>query len=349
MSLVNYKFPSTRRLIEIEPELIRNRDRARPTAELFPEENDNDAWRLEWYQRDNYRGFQQLRGLNGQPSYVKMVGRKFFSQEPGVFGEFMYIDERQMTMRARFADNREGGRVEIGDLVRERQDYLLAREGDLKEWLGWAILLSGTFALLGPTGAQFVATFPIQTATFSDWSDHANATPYADLLGIKSLTRGKSVSFGANAVARMNSTTSMHLLLNTNPDDLGGKFIGFGGLRVGAAATLADINAVFRAAGIPEIREYDEGYNAESNGAFTEWLPDGDVSIVGQRTNGAKLGAYRNVTNVNNPNAAAGAYTKVIDTLERTVPRKISVHRGHNGGNVLYYPSAILKARVLPV
>lgn len=345
MSLVNYKYPSTRRLIEIEPELIQNRDRNRPTAELFPEENDNDAWRLEWFQRDNYRGFQQLRGLNGQPSYVKMVGRKFYSQEPGVFGEFMYLDERMLTMRARFADNREGGRVDIGEQVRERQDYLLAREGDLKEWLGWAILLSGTFALLGPTGAQFVATFPIQMATFSDWSDHANSTPYGDLLGIRSLTRGKSVSF-TQGTARMNNITSMHLLLNTNPLDLGGKFINFAGQRVTTNLTL--INDEFRAAGVPFVEEYSEGYNAESNGAFTEWIPTGDVSIVGKRTNGAKLGAYRNVTNVNNPNAAAGAYTKVIDTLERTVPRKISVHRGHNGGNVLYYPSAILKARVLP-
>lgn len=343
MDLVNFDFPSSNRLIEIAPEKVGRLQEERPTFALFPDEDDNEAWRLEWFQRDNGRGLQQLRGLNGQPSYVRYVGRKFFSQEPGVFGEYVYIDERMMTQRARGYGNRPNARVPIGDMVSQGQDYLVGRETDLKEWMHWAILLAGTFTILGPTGAQFVATFPIQTLTFSDWSDHANATPYADLLGLQVLTRGKSVAFDGRSVARMNSTTAMHLLLNTNPDDLGGKFIGFGGLRVGAAATLADVNAVFLAAGIPQIEVYDDGYHAESNGAFTIWIPDDKVSIVGRRTNGEQLGAYRHVTNVNNPGAAAGAYDKVIDTLQRTVPRKISVHRGHNGGIIVYYASAFLR------
>jgi hypothetical protein len=346
MALVNYVFPTSRRLVEINPEKVINLQRNRPTFELFPDENDDEAWRLEWFQRDNYRGFQQLRGLNGQPSYVKMVGQKWFSQEPGVFGEYMYVDERIMTQRARIATGREGGRVPIIDLVTERQDYLNARETDLKEWLHWAILLNGTFALLGPTGAEFTATFPIQTLTLSNWSDHANATPYSDLLGLKALTRGKSLNFGRAATVTGNSTTISHVYLNTNVNDIGGKFVGQFGLRIGAPATLEETNTIFGSAGLPTFREYDEGYNRESDGAFQLWIPDDVISIIGARTDGSRLGAYRHVTNVNNDNAAAGRYTKIIDTLARTVPRKISVHQGHNGGPVLFYPSAIIKGNV---
>lgn len=346
MALVNYDYPTSRRLVEINPEKVINLQRERPTFRLFPDQNDDEAWRLEWFQKDNYRGFQQLRGLNGQPSYVRMVGQKWFSQEPGVFGEYMYVDERMMTQRARIAGNREGGRVPITDLVTERQDYLNAREIDLKEWLHWAIILNGTFALLGPTGAAFRATFPIQILTLSNWSDHPNATPYADYLGLKTLTRGKSLNFGAAAQSYGNVTTVSHAFLNTNPDDLGGKFVGQFGNRIGAPATLADINNILRGGGLPLLNEYDEGYNRETDGAFQLWIPDDVISIIGARTDGSTLGAYRHVTNVNNDNAAAGRYTKVIDTRERTVPRKISIHQGHNGGPVLFYPSAIIKANV---
>jgi hypothetical protein len=44
--------------------------------------------------------------------------------------------------------------------------------------------------------------------------------------------------------------------------------------------------------------------------------------------------------NANNPGAAPGAYQKVVDNTD-DVPRTVIVHDGHNGGPVVYYPSAI--------
>jgi hypothetical protein len=351
--MINYFYPSSRTLRRIAPERIVDLQRPRPTFQVFPV-RDYPVWRLEWEQRDNYRGFQQLRGLNGQPSYVTMVGARRFSQEPAVFGEYMAVDEQQMTVRAQMAGTAIGnitaeeesafGPVDISDLVRERQDYLGLRETDLLEWQHWAMLLNGTFTLLGPLGAVYAATFAVQTATFSDWTDHVNATPYQDLLGLKVLTIGKSVNFGAGAVAWGNSTTTTNMLLNRNPNDIGGMRIAQGIARVGVPATLDDINTIFRAGGLATVKEYDEGYNRESDGAFVRWLPDNVLSIWGQRTNGDALGEYRMVRNVNNPNNAPGRYTKVIDTLDREVPRRITVHQGHNGGLVLFYPSAIVRA-----
>jgi hypothetical protein len=341
---VNSKYPSSRTLREIAPEKIINLQRPRPTFRLFPTV-ERPQWRLEWTQRDNYRGFQQLRGINGQPSYVRMVGFKRFSQEPGVFGEYMMVDEAEMTMRAASSDPDGIGRpVAITDLVTERQDYLGARETDLLEWMGWALLLNGTFTLLGPTGAKFAATYPIQTATLSNWSDPVAGTPLADLLGLTLLARGKSVSFGAGAELFENLQSVANVLLNNNPADIGGMRAALGGIaRTGTPITLEEANRIFTSQGTATITAYDESYNRESDGALVLWIPDDTGVLVGRRTNGDPVGQYHMVRNINNPGNTPGRYTKVIDTLERQVPRTISVHQGHNGGHVIWYPSAIIK------
>jgi MOSC domain-containing protein YiiM len=70
------------------------------------------------------------------------------------------------------------------------------------------------------------------------------------------------------------------------------------------------------------------------------------VVIVGRRTDGAPIGNYQMVRNVNNPGMAAGAYMKVIDRGEIEVPRTIEVHDGHNGGPTLTFPSALVRMSV---
>ena len=338
--LINYEYPTTRELREINPEKIQVLTRNRPTFSIFPLV-DSDFWTLEWEIKDNWRGMQQLRGLNGKPSYVKMVGKNQFSAEPGVWGEFMTVDEKMMTLRAR--DGGDGRPVDISDLVTERQDYMNNREIDLIEYIGWKILLDGQFSFVGPLGATYADTFPIQTVAFSDWSDLSNATPLADLLALKLRTSGKSVSFGSGTEAYANMVTVNNLLRNRNANDLGGQLaITFGGSK--PLKTLGEINALFASSDLPTIIEYDEGYFAEPSGTFTKWIPDDVISIVGKRTNGDSLGEYRMVRNTNNPNNAPGRYEKVIDRLDDQVPRTIEVHRGHNGGPVLFYGSAIIKA-----
>lgn len=340
MSLVNYTYPTTRELREINAEKIQDLTRSRPTFEIFPT-TESDLWTLEWSQKDNWRGFQQLRGLNGEPSYVKMVGEQAFSAKPGVFGEFMTVDETMMTLRAQQVPS--GQPVDISTLVTERQDYLNYREIELLEYIHWKALLDGQFTFVGPTGATYGDVFPIQTATFSDWSVLATATPLQDLLGLKLLSSGKSVSFGSGAKIYLNSVTLSYLLRNTNASDLGGHLaIASGGTK--AFKEIGEVNTVLAGFNLPQLVEYDEGYVAESTGTFTKWIPNDVLSIVGNRTNGDKLGEYRMVRNANNPNLAPGRYEEVIDHLGTRIPRLIEVHRGHNGGLVIYYGSAIVKA-----
>jgi hypothetical protein len=272
-----------------------------------------------------------------------MVGEKAFQAQPGVWGEFMTIDERMMTLRAQQVPS--GQPVDISDLVTERQDYLNNRETDLIEYIHWKALLDGQFSFVGPTGATYSDQFAIQTASFSDWSDHANATPLKDFLGLKQTTTGKSVSFGSQAQAFMNTKTLSDLLLNSNAADLGGQLaVSSGGVK--PVKSLPEVNTVLASMGLPTIVEYNEGYFAEPSGTFTLWIPNDVVSIVGARTNGDSLGEYRMTKNANNDDMSPGRYEKVIDRKDETVPRKIEIHRGHNGGLVIFYGSAIVKASV---
>lgn len=336
MSLVNYQYPTTRELKEINAEKIPNLTRNRPTFEIFPI-TESPYWTLEWSQKDNWRGLQQLRGLNGEPGSVKMQGDRAFSAQPGVYGEFMTVDEKMMTLRAQQVPS--GEPISIDELVTECQDYLNNRELDLIEYIHWKALLDGQFTFIGPTGATYGDQFTIQTGTFSDWSVLATATPLADLMGLKVLAAGKSVSFGSGAQIFMNSVTVSYLLRNRNANDLGGQLaVASGGTK--PAKTLTEINSLLSSHNLPQIVEYDEGYYAESTGTFTKWIPDDVVSVVGQRTNGDVLGEYRMVRNANNPDNAPGRYEKVIDHVDRRVPRLIEVHRGHNGGLCIYYGSA---------
>lgn len=337
---VDYEYPTTKELREINPDKIQDLTRNRPTFTIFPLV-DSNYWTLEWSIKDNWMGFQQLRGLNGEPSYVKMVGEKAYSAQPGVYGEYMTVDEAMMTLRAQSA--RSGEPIDISDLVTERQDYLNNRELELVEYIHWKALLDGQFSFVGPTGATYADQFPIQTAAFSDWSDLANATPIKDLMGLKTLSSGKSISFGTGAMIFLNSKTLADLLRNRNANDLGGQMaVSSGGVK--PIKSLLEINTLLQSHGLPGLFEYDEGYNAEPNNVFTKWIPDDVLSIVGQRTNGDRLGEYRLVRNAENADMGPGRYEKVIDRGEDRVPRTIEVHRGHNGGLVIFYGSAIVKA-----
>lgn len=337
--MINYEYPTSSELKVINAEKIPNLTRERPTFQIFKTTESNTVI-LEWEQRDNWRGMQQLRGLDGAPSYVKMVGYKRYRATPAYYGEYMTLNEEMLTMRA--AATPDGTPVNIDDLVAERQDYLNERERNVLEYIHWKAILDGAITFIGPTGAYYHDEFDRQTATFSDWSNLTTATPLLDFINLKLLGRGKSVTFGTGALYFMNTQMVSYLLRNNNPADLGGQFAySQGGTK--PVKTLPEINTMLNSFGLGTIVEYDETYETDT-GVVTNWLPNDKVAIIGRRTNGDELGEYRMTRNANNEGLAPGRYEKVVDTLDREVPRRITVHRGHNGGLVIYYPSAIVCA-----
>jgi hypothetical protein len=333
----NFEYPTTTELLEINPEKVQLLREARPIFTIFPIVEKN-VWRIEWRQKDNYRGMQGLRGLNGKPTRVTFRGERRFSFAPGVYGDYRSIDEETLTTAAQYGPN-DGTPIDLTDEILEIQDQLNMRELDRIEYIVWQLLLNGTFIILGPFGVVHQDSYNFQqfSATIS-WVNYTTATPLADLRAITMLALGKSVNFGTQSRMWMNSVTASGLYLNRNAADLGGFKADFGRSMFG----LEDVNKVLVAQGLPQIQLYDEGYFAEPSGTFTKWIPDNQAVLIGQRTTGESLGQYVMARNANNPNNAPGSYEKIIDKTDE-VPREIQVHRGHNGGPCIFFPSAIVR------
>lgn len=337
---LTYTYADSEELKLIEQELLPSLEEDDPILKEFPavEVRSN---RIRWEQKDNFKGLQQLRGLNGAPNYVQRVGANEYDMAPGVYGEFTTIDEKELTERRQWGTF--GDPIGIDDLVADAQMYLLQRRLDRRRQISWALVTTGTFSIPHPRGGvMHTDSYNIQTYTAAvPWSTYATATPFADIRAAALKYRGKSVDFGKGAKLYMNRTTLNRLLLNQNAADAYGR-------RLPSGATinqLSDAQSILTANDLPEIVAYDGGYINES-GVFTLFIPDGYAILIGRRTNGASLGEYRMTINANNPNLEPGAYTKVIDRGEDSVPRTIEVHDGHNGGPVLWFPSAIVAMAV---
>lgn len=294
---------------------------------------------LAWEQRDNFIGLQQVRGLDGDPSRVKNIGGKRFIMEPGVYGEFMVINERDITARRQYGTLNDV--INIDDLVREKQDQLLVRRLDRIEQIGWTLVSTGTFSVADGNSVLHTDAYAPQTFTAAvAWGTPATSTPLADFRAIQLKSRGYSVDFGTGAVVYMNRTTFNQLLSNTNAADLGGR-------RMTGFQTVNGPNQLNELLGqddLPNIAIYDRGYLNDS-GTFTLFIPNNKAIVIGRRTNGDAVGEYRLTRNANNPGASPGPYMKTVDDEDR-VPRTVEVHDGHNGGPILYHPSAIVVATV---
>jgi hypothetical protein len=272
---------------------------------------------------------------------VKKVGVNRFEVRPGVYGEFIRIDEVELTRRRQIGTF--GTPIDVSDLVLEAQNHLLVRRLDRIEQIGWDLLTTGTYSVPAPDGVTLKTdSFTLQTFTASvTWATEATATPLGDLRSVQLLHRGHSVSFGAKAQAFMNQNTFNNLISNVNPDDLYGRRTS--GLSL--VNNLKDLNALLAGDGLPQLVIYDEGY-LDDTGTFQLFIPNDKVVVVGKRPAGQRVAEYRMTRNANNVDLAPGPYMRVIDEGEYKVPRVIEVHDGHNGGPVVFYGSAIVVMNV---
>lgn len=329
-----YVYPNNAEMTQVQQDMLPVLTQADPIFEIMPIETKNAAVVM-WEQEDDYIGLQQLRGLNGAPPTVKAVGGKRFIVEPGIYGEMMSIDEMEITLRRGYGDF--ASPINISDLVRRRQDQLMTRMINRLKYIGWTLVVGGTFSVNGPDGlVHHTDSFSLQTYAGSDWSTVATATPLADFRAVKLLARGHSVNFGRQAKAYANSTTVNRMLANTNAGDIGGKRLNGGN----SFNSLADMNQVLLDNDLPMVVDYDEGYKNDA-GTFANFIADDKVVVVGRRTDGGRIAGYQMTRNANNTNEAPGAYTKVVDDPNR-VPRNVEVHHGHNGGPAFYFPSAVV-------
>lgn len=335
---VQYIYPTREELMAIEPDMMDQLTLNDPIFQLFPIRN-VDSHVISWEQRDNYLGLQKVRGLDGQPGRVAAVGGKKYTYEPGVYGEELLIPESELTTRRPYGVA--AGAVNIQDLVLERNNQARHREINRIRYILWTLLGTGTFSVSTDHGAVLhTDTYELQTYTRAvDWGTPATATPLADFRGVVALAAGHGVNLGGSATAFMTRANFNELCSNTNASDLAGKRTDGLAQPIGLEA----INRVLLAEDLPQIQVYDEGYYSDAN-VFTRFIPANTVIIVGKRQNGDPLGEYLMTRNANNPDLGPGSYAQVVDSLltGQPVPRRISVHRGHNGGPVIYYPSGVV-------
>jgi len=347
-----FGYPTNNELREIAQDLLPRLAADRPVFDFMPIE-EPDAWLVSWEQEDSYTGLQAVRGLNGEPPRVSKVGVKRYNMQPGVYGEYIPLDETELVVRRQYGTF--GTPVDISDLVMRAQRQLLVRRLDRIETILWTLLSSGVFSVSGISGAILHQDqFALQTYSASvSWATVATATPLQDLRAVQLLARGHSVRFDRTAQAFVNQKTANNILQNTNAADLYGR-------RVTGLATVNSIpqlNELLTMDNLPNIVPYDMGYLAEpavagapnaplSFGTFVPFIPDNTAIVIGKRTDGAPLGNYQMVRNASNPDLGPGAYMKVIDRGEIQVPRAIEVHDGHNGGPAIWFPSAIVRMNV---
>ena len=335
-----FTYPTNKEMRSIGPAKVARLTAERVGFQILPLRQVNAA-AVQWTQKDNFFGLQQLRGLDGAPVHVKRVGEKKYLYEPGVYGEFIHLTETELTLRAGSASD---SAVDVTDLIMDLQDQLVVRELDRIEYMIWTLITTGTFSVLLPSGEiGFTATFTLSTHSGSDWSTASTATPLKDFRDARIANPGLGANFGAGAQAYANSTTIARMLNNTNAADLGGKLVGNGK----NITSLSDANDFLVANDTPRITEYDEGYYNDSN-VFTRFIPDDKVVIIGRRPGGQSIGDYVMTRNANNPGYAPGRYEFVVDRTgnapggQRQVPPNIEIHAGHNGGPRLEYPGSIL-------
>jgi hypothetical protein len=340
--MTTYEYPPNSELQLIDRELAAVLTMDDPIFAIMPIVDVN-AFDLLWDIPNNITGLTNLRGLNGQPGNVSRLGANRFKVRPGVYGEFLTIDEEEMTTRAQLGTYNIP--VNVDDLVRECQDQLINRRISLIRKVAWLLIATGTFSVINSnTGITHTDTYDLQDYNASTWSTVSTATPLADFRATKLLQRGKGVSFGRQAKAFMNQTTFNYLTANTNASDLAGKRQD--GLR--QPLGLSDINSVLLDEDLPQIVIQDDGYLNDA-GTFVSFIADNKVTVVGYRPGGQKIADFAMVRNANNPNVAPGPYLFVNDKTQgdaKTVPPTIEVHGGFNGGPRLYYPSAIVDVDV---
>lgn len=333
--MADFIFPTSRELLAIAPEKFDRLMEGRIGFQIMPV-REVKAARLQYEQRDNIRGLQRIRGYNGEFQRVSAVGGKQYDYVPGVYGEYMFIDEKELTTRRAYGQY---GPVDLTDLVLERQDILMQRRVDRMEWAIWTLLATGVISVTDLEGqVLFTDTFPIQTFTAGvTWATVATATPLANIRAVKMQARGKGVTFGSAAKLYMNQSTAAFMLGNTNAADLGGK-------RTNGGDSINSINNVSEFTGrddLPSVVVYDEGYLNDA-GTYVPFIPDNKAILVGSRNQG-RIGEFIETMNANNANSAPGPYQDVITTK---APIALKVVDGINGGPCLYYPGSVVVMNV---
>lgn len=344
--MATYDLPNNAVIEEIEQEVIPQLTEGDPLFEIFPIQSE-DAATIKWEQKDNYTGLMTVRGINGQPGRVKRVGSNLYEMEPGYYGDFQDVDEKELTKRRQLGTF--GEPIDIDDLIQSGLEHLFVRQINRMRKSIADVLTTGTFSVIGENGAVLnTDSFSVRTFSASvPWATVATATPLKDIRNARLTALGYSYEFDKDSIMLMNEYTYNYMLFNTNSADLSGKRDSYGA----TFNTIASVNKLLESENLPQLSIYNESYLDETTGLPTLFIPNNKIVMIGRRKTGKQLGSFTITRNAQNPDVGAKPYTWFIDPFMMSqgnvlpagsVPRTIQIHRGFNGGPKIPYAGGII-------
>lgn len=321
--------------------------------EIMPE-RDFDTYEVRWDERDSERGMTAPHAMDTDPKIDKRPGSVTRNYTPIPFKESDVLKESDLLVPRALgtASNIINATAEVARIMKARMLKTKARVN----WLRWQTLHGGF--VIDENGVKETQTFPIQTHDASNWSDHANSTPFADIMAA-SLKFEATGASAQGAKIYINQRTLNDVLQNKNENDLWG----FRGDKFGAITfSLDDVNKIFPANGLPILVLNNNGYIDEA-GAFKTFIANAKAIIVGKRqegevvgnfartislhrfVNGAPAPGYFEIIEVNGqPNQGAGQINLV--QLGQSANPSVKMTGGVYGGTLLWYPRSIIRMDV---
>ena len=355
MAASSFIYPKSRASVQVQSEYIAPLVADNPIFDIFPV-RERDVAVVRVTQKDSAYGLQQFRGLDGEPAHVVRTGTNVTEYEPGVYGEFIRITEKEMTERARM--DQPDAPMDVSDYVTDARQLLNERSVQRKAANGWAAL-GGSLLLFkpGPNDTIVQQSYAYNVKTYAPtvpFNQLATAAPIAAFQTVQQYQIGLSVDYGAGATAYLNTVTANTILNNANNADYNGRRGQFGQ----TLNSLSGINQYWQMQNLPKLVIVDGGYYATRTAAinagslaagnFQKYIPDGRIIVVGARPGNVPIGEYT-MTRCLPKRAGVGAmgdYAYVADSsigLNCAVktPPTLEVHQGHSGMPALFYQSAV--------
>lgn len=311
-----------------------------PLLKLFPlGYEDADVIRYD-QQQDPY-GLTALRGLDGPPMMVTLPGVRVYQVAPGYYGNKTQIRESQIVkMREPGTANKP---VNLDSLMNNYMLYFSTMAGSRIRQTLSDLLRTGTFtntatnATDNTSDGSQIHTYTIENyRTYSpandgntgpSWNlDPINATPINDLKYWQNqLQLGTSTKFGKESTLLTQDSVIVDLLKTTQiqqtyKDTYGSSIAGPDG-----------INKLAQGMGLPDFELYNEGYlptledsQSQNLGAFTRFIPAGNLIWCGKRPEGQQVGAFKFTRNASKVINGTAGYPTV--PLNPELPWSEGIH-----------------------
>jgi hypothetical protein len=311
--------------------------------------------KVQWDELDNERGMTAPHNMDADPKVGQRPGSNVKEYKPMYFKETDVIKESELLMARAYATL--GGVVDLGEIVarilKARMDKNRLRAEDLR----WQAL-TGQISI-NENGVKIEETFDVQVYNaLVPWANSANSAPLKDLDALALMFRGTGATM-QGAKLYLNRKQLNRLLENTNANDIAGfRAENFRNLNF----SLADLNKICVARGLPEIVEYDGGMYRD-DGSYRIFVPDDTGVVEGMRPMGEKAGDFcltPTLHRTKNGMPAPGMFSFIevngqsnggqvgisAEDLGRGKNPKIEITGGLAGGPRLMFKRSIIKMNI---